>query len=177
MSDIDQSQERQADELPQASLGNTRDTPYTYPPSLLEAIPFAAATQFEGLHNWVSLRCLRFTSLCPVTGQPDWAELDIHYIPDAQLLESKALKEYLNSFRMHGDFHEDVCRIIVRDLVGCCEPQYLEIHGRFDSRGSIAIWPFVQWAQKNNTSAEGLLQQRRVHYDPSHNDPDHHSVQ
>lgn len=162
-----QSQERQSNELPQSSLGKIRDTPYTYTPSLLESIPFAIASQFDGLQNWVSLRCLRFSSLCPVTGQPDWAELDIHYIPEAHILESKALKEYLNSFRMHGDFHEDVCRIIVRDLVKSCNPQYLEIHGRFDSRGSIAIWPFVQWAQVDNEKMQSLLQQRMINYDPA----------
>ena len=56
--------------------------------------------------------CERFTSLCPVTGQPDWATLKIAFIPNHYLVESKSLKEYLGSFRMHGDFHEDVCRII-----------------------------------------------------------------
>ena len=161
-----QSQLRQGHELPQASLGKIRDTPYTYTPSLLEAIPVSEAARATDNAIWVSLQCLRFTSLCPVTGQPDWAELSINYIPDQHLLESKALKEYLNSFRMHGDFHEDVCRIINRDLVACCKPRYLEILGHFDSRGSIAIWPFVQWADADDKAMQDLLMQRLANYQP-----------
>lgn len=160
------SQHRRDDELPQASLGKQRETPYTYTPSLLEAVPISEASQAIDCQTWISLRCLRFTSLCPVTGQPDWAELTVNYIPDVQILESKALKEYLNSFRMHGDFHEDVCRIINRDLVACCQPRYLEILGHFDSRGSIAIWPYVQYARDDDAQMQELLQQRLVSYQP-----------
>ncbi len=160
------SQHRQDHELPEATLGKRRDTPYTYAPELLEAISISEAAQQIDCHTWVSLQCLRFTSLCPVTGQPDWAELTINYIPDQLLLESKALKEYLNSFRMHGDFHEDVCRIINRDLVACCKPLYLEILGHFDSRGSIAIWPYVQWAAEGNEKMQQLKEQRLVNYNP-----------
>lgn len=160
------SQHRSADELPQQSLGKTRETPYTYAPELLEAIPISAAAKNAEQTSWVSLHCLRFTSLCPVTGQPDWAELTINYIPDEQLLESKALKEYLNSFRMHGDFHEDVCRIINNDLVNCCAPRYLEVLGHFDSRGSIAIWPYVQWAKQDDERMQDVLQERLISYQP-----------
>lgn len=156
-------------ELPQASLGKRRETPFTYTPGLLEAIPFATSTDSTDLgmaSTWVSLGCLRFTSLCPVTGQPDWADITINYLPDGHLVESKSLKEYLNSFRMHGDFHEDVCRIMVRDLVGCIHPRYIEVLGQFDSRGSIAIWPYAQYAQPEDSEAQSILHHRRLNYAP-----------
>lgn len=150
--------------LPKATLGRRRATPFTYAPSLLESVPLAGHDAGPGTSTWVGLTCLRFTSLCPVTGQPDWAELDIHYIPDDQLVESKSLKEYLYSFRMHGGFHEDVCRVICADLVALLSPVYLEVLGRFDSRGSIAIWPYVQWARPGHTEAERLLARRRANH-------------
>ena len=152
-------------ELPRETLGKRRETPFTYAPELLEAVPLATVEGGQA-SPWVCLGCLRFTSLCPVTGQPDWAELAINYLPDAQLVESKSLKEYLNSFRMHGDFHEDVCRIICRDLVHCMAPRYIEVEGRFDSRGSVAIWPFVQQAKAGDAEAEEILRQRRVMHRP-----------
>jgi 7-cyano-7-deazaguanine reductase len=153
-------------ELDLKSLGKRRDTPVTYTPSLLEAVPFAPHRPFSGQESFVTLNCLRFTSLCPVTGQPDWADLTINYIPERLLVESKALKEYLNSFRMHGDFHEDVCRIIVDDLAALLSPRYLELSGRFDARGSIAIWPFVQYSRPNDSAMRSILEARRAAYRP-----------
>lgn len=147
------------------SLGQRRDTPFTYSPNLLEAVPLADLPGAPA-SPWVSLLCLRFTSLCPVTSQPDWAELDLSYLPDGLLIESKSLKEYLNSFRMHGGFHEDVCRTVVKDLAASIHPRYLEVTGRFDSRGSIAIWPFVQFAWPGDVEAEALLAHRRREYAP-----------
>ena len=110
--------------------------------------------------------CPEYTALCPVTGQPDWADIYLNYIPDRRLVESKSLKEYLGSFRMHGDFHEDVCRIICDDLVALLAPRYLEIIGHFDSRGSIAIWPFVQYARPDDAIAQRLLADRMTNYAP-----------
>ena len=147
------------------SLGKRRNTPFTYSPELLEAVPMAELPGPAPV-PWVSLLCLRFTSLCPVTNQPDWAELDLNYLPDGLLIESKSLKEYLNSFRMHGGFHEDVCRTVVKDLAACIRPRYLEIAGRFDSRGSIAIWPYVQYAMPGDAEAKSLLAHRRREYAP-----------
>ena len=151
--------------LPTATLGKRRDTPFTYTPALLEAIPYAAPKRGES-PVWVTNNCLRFTSLCPVTGQPDWADLTLSYIPQAHLVESKSLKEYLGSFRMHGDFHEDVCRTIVRDLAACMAPRYIEVIGQFDSRGSIAIWPYVQYARPGDKWAARLRDQRFTNYRP-----------
>ncbi len=152
--------------LPHASLGKRRATPFTYTPKLLEAVPFTLDRRFAGQTTWVANRCERFTSLCPVTGQPDWASLDILYIPGTHLVESKSLKEYLASFRMHGDFHEDVCRIICDDLTRLIKPRYAEVLGRFDSRGSIAIWPYVQFAAAGDAEAERIRDQRRVAWRP-----------
>jgi 7-cyano-7-deazaguanine reductase len=157
---------RNAPALPRATLGRRRRTPFTYTPSLLEAVPFSLRRPFPGQTSWVANRCERFTSLCPVTGQPDWASLDILYIPAERLVESKSLKEYLGSFRMHGDFHEDVCRIICDDLVRLLSPRYCEVLGRFDSRGSIAIWPYVQYAAPGDAEMEALRQARRCAWRP-----------
>lgn len=157
---------RTARQLPRATLGRRRRTPFTYTPALLEAIPVDRRRTAAGAQAWVALRCLRFTSLCPVTGQPDWADLTINYIPAGRIVESKSLKEYLGSFRMQGDFHEDVCQVIVRDLAALLAPVYLEVEGRFDSRGSIAIWPYVQWARPGDAEAQTLLAARRAAWSP-----------
>jgi 7-cyano-7-deazaguanine reductase len=157
---------RQGRALPSKSLGKKRRQPSTYDPRLLEAVPLEVSRGFRSQTIWVSNLCLRFTSLCPVTGQPDWADLHLNYIPDDRLVESKSLKEYLHSFRMHGDFHEDVCRVIVDDLAKLLAPRYLELSGHFDSRGSIAIWPYVQFAKPGDAEAAEILRHRRLNYRP-----------
>ena len=93
--------------------------------------------------QWVRLICSEFTSLCPKTGQPDWAEICVNYIPDKKMVESKSLKLFLNSFRETGGFHEDVCCIIADDLFSLMQPHFLEVYGRFHPRGGIAIYPYV----------------------------------
>ncbi len=160
------SQLRRKDRLPTATLGRTRKVPFTYTPGLLEAVPARARGAGPEDAFWVCLGCLRFSSLCPVTGQPDWAELDINYIPTATLVESKSLKEYLTSFRNHGDFHEDVIRVIRDDLAKLLDPRYLEVEGRFDSRGSIAIWPFAQHARPGDALAERIREHRLLGHRP-----------
>lgn len=80
-----------------------------------------------------------FTSLCPVTGQPDFALLVIDYLPDAWLVESKSLKLYLTSYRNHGAFHEDCTLRIGKDLVACIAPRWLRIGGYWYPRGGISI--------------------------------------
>lgn len=157
---------RRGKSLPQATLGKRRKQPFTYTPTLLEAVPLSLGRNFSCDQLWVTLDCLRFTSLCPVTGQPDWADITINFIPDALLVESKSLKEYLTSFRMHGDFHEDVCRIVCDDLVRCVSPRYLEVIGMFDSRGSIAIWPYAQYARPGDDFAQKALENRALNYRP-----------
>ncbi len=85
-----------------------------------------------------------FTSLCPVTGQPDFATLVMDYVPGAWLVESKSLKLYLNSFRNHGAFHEDCTVAIGKRLVELLEPRYLRIGGYWYPRGGIPIDVFWQ---------------------------------
>jgi len=85
-----------------------------------------------------------FTSLCPVTGQPDFAILVIDYVPDRWLVESKSLKLYLGAFRNHGAFHEDCTVGIARTLVDLLGPRYLRIGGFWYPRGGIPIDVFWQ---------------------------------
>lgn len=85
-----------------------------------------------------------FTSLCPVTGQPDFAHIVIDYVPDAWLVESKALKLYLAAFRNHGAFHEDCSIAIGKRLAGLIEPRYLRIGAYWYPRGGIPIDVFWQ---------------------------------
>jgi 7-cyano-7-deazaguanine reductase len=88
--------------------------------------------------------CPEFTSLCPVTGQPDFALLVIDYIPDQWLIESKSLKLYLTSFRNHGAFHEDCTVEIGERLEAEVQPQWLRICGYWNARGGIPIDVFWQ---------------------------------
>ena len=96
--------------------------------------------------------CPEFTSLCPVTGQPDFAHLVIDYAPGAYLLESKSLKLYLAAFRNHGAFHEDCTVAIARRIADAIEPKYLRIGGYWYPRGGIPIDVFFQ----TGTVPEGL---------------------
>ena len=80
-----------------------------------------------------------FTSLCPVTGQPDFATLTIQYIPDKKILESKSLKFYLWSYRQKGVFHEHVTNLILDDLVKALKPRWCRVHADFAVRGGISI--------------------------------------
>ena len=88
--------------------------------------------------------CPEFTSLCPVTGQPDFGHLVIDYVPAGWLLESKSLKLYLASFRNHGAFHEDCTVGIGRRIAALIEPQWLRIGGYWNPRGGIPIDVFWQ---------------------------------
>lgn len=87
-----------------------------------------------------------FTSLCPVTGQPDFAHLVIDYAPEGWLVESKSLKLYLTSFRNHGAFHEDCTVAIGKRLAGLLEPRWLRIGGYWYPRGGMPIDVFWQTA-------------------------------
>ena len=85
-----------------------------------------------------------FTSICPVTGQPDFAHLVIDYVPQNWIVESKSLKLYLGSFRNHGAFHEDCTVRVGRDIVTLLEPRWLRIGGYWYPRGGIPIDVFWQ---------------------------------
>ena len=92
-----------------------------------------------------------FTSMCPVTGQPDFAILVIDYVPGAWLVESKSLKLYLHSFRDHGAFHEDCTVAIGKRLAALLEPRYLRIGGYWYPRGGIPIDVFWQTGEAPKT--------------------------
>ena len=121
------------------ALGNAVRIPSDYDPSVLEAFE----NRHRGRDYWVTFTAPEFTTLCPKTGQPDFATLTVRYIPDSLLVESKSLKLYLFSFRNHGDFHEDVVNVVYDDLFRLLKPRYMEVFGKFAARGGITIDPFV----------------------------------
>ena len=92
----------------------------------------------------VRFSCPEFTSLCPVTGQPDYARLVIDYVPDMFLLESKSLKLFMSSFRNHGDFHEGCTIYIAKRIIEAVKPNWLRIGGYWYPRGGIPIDVFYQ---------------------------------
>jgi 7-cyano-7-deazaguanine reductase len=120
--------------------------PTDYAPQMLET--------FENKHPEneyvVTLNCPEFTTLCPKTGQPDFAKLVISYIPRSRMVESKSLKLYLFSFRNHGDFHEDCVNIIMKDLIRLMDPKYIEVTGIFSPRGGISIYPFANYGDADH---------------------------
>ena len=121
-------------------LGNTGVSyPTQYAPEVLETF----VNKHPEREYLVTFLCPEFTSLCPKTGQPDFAKIIISYIPRERMVESKSLKLYLFSFRNHGDFHEDCINIILNDLVKLMNPRYIEVKGIFTPRGGIAIHPFA----------------------------------
>ena len=136
-------------------LGKKTTYKQDYAPEVLET--------FENKHRsndyWVTFDCPEFTSLCPITGQPDFATLRIDYIPDEKMVESKSLKIYLFSFRNHGAFHEDCVNIIMKDLIGLMDPKYIEVTGIFTPRGGISIYPYVNYGRPG-TRFEKLAEER-----------------
>lgn len=91
---------------------------------------------------------IEFTSLCPKTKQPDFARIEIVYVPADKMVESKSLKLYLFSYRNHGAFHESCVSQIADDLWKLLDPHYLRVVGDFTPRGGIAIKPIVQRFQE-----------------------------
>lgn len=132
-----------------------------YAPEVLEAFE----NKHQGNDYWVTFNCPEFTSLCPITGQPDFATIHINYLPDVKMVESKALKLYLFSFRNHGAFHEDCVNIIMNDLIKLMDPKYIEVVGIFTPRGGISIYPYCNYGRKN-TEYEFLAKERLMRHQP-----------
>ena len=130
-----------------------------YNPDILESF----VNQHQGNDYWVRFNCPEFTTLCPITGQPDFAEIRICYVPDVRMVESKSLKLYLFGFRNNGDFHEDVVNTIMKDLIRLLDPKYIEVTGFFTPRGGISIYPYANYGRPG-TKWEALAEQRL----PSH---------
>lgn len=149
------------EELKGFQLGKSTPVVTDYDPSLLEAFD----NRHPAKRAWTSLVCTEFTSLCPKTGQPDFARIFINYVADKKMVESKSLKLYLFSFRNHGDFHEDCVQTICDDLVKLMKPRFIEVLGEFTPRGGISIYPYATWAGADKDSQE-LRRQRVAGYAP-----------
>jgi len=132
---------------------------HEYNPEILET--------FENKHQtndyFVKFNCPEFTSLCPITGQPDFATITISYVPQIFMVESKSLKLYLFSFRNHGDFHEDCMNIIMKDLIKIMDPKYIEVWGKFTPRGGISIDPYCNYGKEGTPWVETAKNRLHMH--------------
>ena len=153
---------REKQELKDITLLGNQNVKYEfgYNPEILEV--------FDNKHPdndyFVKFNCPEFTSLCPITGQPDFATIYISYIPGEKMVESKSLKLYLFSFRNHGDFHEDCMNVIMKDLVKLMDPKYIEVWGKFTPRGGISIDPYCNYGRPN-TKYEEMANYRLMNHD------------
>lgn len=139
-------------------LGRKTNYPTDYAPEILESF----VNKHPGNDYFVKFNCPEFTSLCPMTGQPDFATIYISYVPDMKLVESKSLKLYLFSFRNHGDFHEDCVNIIMKDLIKLMEPKYIEVWGKFTPRGGLSIDPYANYGKPGTEWEE--VAKKRMHF-------------
>ena len=121
-------------------LGQQTDLPASPDEAVLERVP----NPHPDTRYVARFTVPEFTSICPVTGQPDFARLVIDYVPDEYLVESKSFKLYMGSFRNHGAFHEDCTIAIAKRLVDTLAPQWLRIGGYWYPRGGIPIDVFWQ---------------------------------
>jgi len=124
-------------------LGSHAALPASPAAAVLEAVPNPHAD----VAYCVRFSCPEFTSLCPLTGQPDLAHLVIDYVPDKALVESKSLKLFLGSYRNHGDFHEACTVAIAKRIQEITQPKWLRIGGYWYPRGGIPIDVFYQTAE------------------------------
>lgn len=147
--------------IPGLSLLGNQQTKYpqSYAPEVLEA--------FDNKHPerdyFVKFNCPEFTSLCPMTGQPDFATIYISYVPDKKLVESKSLKLYLFSFRNFGEFHEDCVNRILDDLLRLLEPNYIEVWGKFLPRGGLSIDPYANYGKPGSRWEEAAAKRLLLH--------------
>ena len=153
---------RNKEELNGVTLLGNQGTKYPmdYAPEMLETF----VNKHQDTDYFVKFNCPEFTSLCPLTGQPDFATIYISYVPDVKMVESKSLKLYLFSFRNHGDFHEDCINIIMKDLVKLMDPKYIEVWGKFTPSGGISIDPYTNYGRKG-TKWEQVAWDRLANHD------------
>ena len=129
----------------------SENTTYTYEgadPTLLERFP--SPLKGPGIGE-VSIEAPEFTSLCPMTGQPDFATIVVEYLPKDWCVESKAWKLYLGSYRQVGEFHESCIRRITNDLVRLLDPYSMVVRGEFTPRGGIPFWPTIHYEKPELT--------------------------
>jgi 7-cyano-7-deazaguanine reductase len=133
------------------ALGRHTEYRYDKPdPGVLEAFD----NPYPGSPWAVSLLCSEFTSLCPVTGQPDYGRLTVEYVPGLLCVESKSLKLYLMGYRNHGTFHEACVNQVADDLFAKLSPRYLRACGDFNPRGGIAVRPLAVRAAPGLSDSE-----------------------
>lgn len=131
--------------------GTTRYTFAAPDATLLEAFanPFADGERNRAAAaGSIHIEAPEFTTLCPMTGQPDFATIVIDYVPGKKCVESKSLKLYLMSFRNHGEFHESCVNRICNDLVALLDPERIVVEGRFAPRGGISFRPTAAWERE-----------------------------
>ena len=135
-------------------LGRKTEYKQDYAPEVLEA--------FDNKHlendYWVRFNCPEFTSLCPITGQPDFAEIRISYIPEVKMVESKRSEERRVGKECRA-FHEDCVNIIMKDLIKLMNPKYIEVTGIFTPRGGISIYPYANYGRPG-TKFEQMAEHR-----------------
>lgn len=159
---------RTKEELEGVTLLGNQNVKYldSYTPEILETF----VNKNQDQDHWVKFNCPEFTSLCPMTGQPDFGTVYISYVPDVNMVESKSLKLYMFSFRggngegAHGHFHEDIANIIMRDLINLMDPKYIEVWCKFTPRGGISIDPWVNYGRPG-TKWETMAEQRFFQHD------------
>ena len=133
------------EENPELTILKRSDS--TYPDNPDEAKLETFPNKYPSRDYLVEFDCPEFTSLCPVTGQPDFAAINIAYMPDERCLESKALKFYLFSFRNTGMFHEEIVNRILDDVVLVCKPRWARVIGVMNPRGGISIRTTAEYTQ------------------------------
>jgi 7-cyano-7-deazaguanine reductase len=125
-------------------LGRPAPLPASPDEAVLDTVP----NPHPGLLYVARFTCPEFTTLCRVTGQPDFAHFVIDYVPDAKILESKSLKLFLGSFRNHAALHEECTLMIARRLIDALAPGWLRIGGYWYPRGGIPIDVFYQTGEQ-----------------------------
>ena len=138
------------DRLKDLTLLKANESNYPQEPSrdILEAFD----NQFAHRDYWITFDCPEFTSLCPVTGQPDFGHITVKYVADKKCIESKSLKLYLFSYRNHNSFHEEVVNTVLEDIVATCSPRKCTVYGDFMPRGGISLKIEASYSADENNS-------------------------
>ena len=114
---------------------NDKNYPKVPSADILEVFP----NKFPGRDYLITFECAEFTSVCPVTGQPDFGKITIEYVPGEFCIESKSLKLYLGAYRNRGAFAEQIVNTVLEDCVSVCQPRSMIVTGNFTARGGISI--------------------------------------
>ena len=129
--------------IPPSQLGQNVPLPESPDVAVLDAVP----NPHPDTDYLIRFTCPEFTSLCPMTGQPDFAHIVFDYAPDHSIVESKSLKLFMGSFRNHAAFHEDCTVGIVKRIVAAIQPKWIRIGGYWYPRGGLPIDVFFQFGE------------------------------